>query len=332
MEVRTIWWEDGVVYLVDQNRLPRELSFKVCRSVEEVAQAIRDMTVRGAPAIGVAAAMGLALAAYHSPPSEVRRRVEEAAKLLLSTRPTARNLLWAVERVLAALNSPGADGEVRDRVVEEALKMAEEDVRVNEAIGRVGVELLKDGDVVLTHCNAGSLATVRYGTALAPVREAVKRGMRVSVIATETRPKLQGARLTAFELKVEGIKVKVITDGMVGYVMREGLVDKVLVGADRVLNDGTVVNKVGTLTIAIVADFFKVPFYVAAPTSTFDLQAKPDEVFIEHRGREEVAYVAGQPILPSGVEVLNPSFDVTPPSLVSGYITERGILSPPFNL
>ncbi|RLF13697.1 MAG: S-methyl-5-thioribose-1-phosphate isomerase, partial [Thermoprotei archaeon] len=284
------------MYLVDQSKLPREFVIKSCRSPEEVAQAIKGMVVRGAPAIGAAAAMGLALAAYHSSRDRARENVEKAAELLLDTRPTARNLQWAVERVLTAARSAGED--VRDRVLEEALKIAEEDVRVNEEIGRVGVSLLRDGDVVLTHCNAGSLATVRYGTALAPVREAVKRGLRVSVVATETRPKLQGARLTSFELKVEGIPVKVITDGMVGYVMKEGIVNKVIVGADRVLSDGTVVNEIGTLTVAIVASYFKVPFYVAAPTSTFDLEAKPDEVHIEHRGGEEVAYIAGQPILP----------------------------------
>ncbi|MCX8204269.1 MAG: S-methyl-5-thioribose-1-phosphate isomerase [Candidatus Nezhaarchaeota archaeon] len=331
MEFQTIWWEDGVVYLVDQNRLPRELAIKSCRSVEEVAKEIKNMTIRGAPAIGAAAALGLALTAYHSPAQEVMERLERAAKLLLSTRPTARNLQWAVERVLRVARL-ARGGDVRENVLEEALRIVKEDVEVNEKIGKVGVGLLNDGDVVLTHCNAGSLATVRYGTALAPVREAAKKGLRISVIVTETRPKLQGARLTAFELKAEGIPLKVITDGMVGYVMREGLVDKVIVGADRILSDGTVINKIGTLTIAIVANFFKVPFYVAAPTSTFDLEGQVSDIHIEHRGREEVAYIAGQPILPSGVEVLNPSFDITPPSLIETYITEKGLLKPPFKL
>lgn len=331
MNLQTIWWEDGVVFLIDQNRLPKEFVIRSCRNVEEVAEAIRTMAIRGAPAIGAAAALGLALAAYYAPPQQVMEHLERAAKLLLSTRPTARNLQWAVERVLQAAGLANGD-EARERAVEEALRILKEDVKINEKIGKVGVELLKDGDVILTHCNAGSLATVRYGTALAPVREAIKRGLRVSVIATETRPKLQGARLTAFELKAEGIPVKVITDGMVGYVMKEGLVSKVIVGADRILSDGSVVNKIGTLTIAIIANFFKIPFYVAAPTSTFDLKSCISNVYIEHRGREEVAYIAGHQILPSNVEVLNPSFDITPPDLVDLYITERGLLKPPFKL
>lgn len=331
MNLQTIWWEDGTVFLIDQNKLPKEFVIKPCRSVEEVAEAIKSMAIRGAPAIGAAAALGLALAAYHAPPQQVVEHLERAARLLLSTRPTARNLQWAIERVLRAAKLAKED-EIRERALEEALRVLKEDAEVNEKIGKVGVELLKDGDIVLTHCNAGSLATVRYGTALAPVREAIKRGLRVSVIATETRPKLQGARLTAFELKVEGIPVKVITDGMVGYVMKEGLVNKVIVGADRILSDGSVVNKIGTLTIAIVADFFNVPFYVAAPVSTFDLESRVSDVYIEHRGREEIAYIAGQQILPSNVDVMNPSFDITPPDLIDIYITERGLLKPPFKL
>ncbi|MEM4699348.1 MAG: S-methyl-5-thioribose-1-phosphate isomerase [Candidatus Nezhaarchaeales archaeon] len=331
VNLQTIWWEDGTVFLIDQNKLPKEFVIKPCRSVEEVAEAIKSMAIRGAPAIGAAAALGLALAAYHAPPQQVVEHLERAARLLLSTRPTARNLQWAIERVLRAAKLAKED-EIRERALEEALRVLKEDAEVNEKIGKVGVELLKDGDIVLTHCNAGSLATVRYGTALAPVREAIKRGLRVSVIATETRPKLQGARLTAFELKVEGIPVKVITDGMVGYVMKEGLVNKVIVGADRILSDGSVVNKIGTLTIAIVADFFNVPFYVAAPVSTFDLESRVSDVYIEHRGREEIAYIAGQQILPSNVDVMNPSFDITPPDLIDIYITERGLLKPPFKL
>jgi len=333
--LRTIWWEDGKVFMVDQNKLPWEFTFKVCSSVEEVAEAIKDMTIRGAPAIGAAAAMGLALAAYHckaKKKEEMVKAVVKAAEVLRSTRPTARNLFWAIERVLKVLEMKEGVEEVRREVLMEALRIADEDVEVNRKIGETGVSILEDGDVVLTHCNAGALATVGYGTALAPIREAVKRGLRVKVIATETRPKLQGARLTALELKIEEIPVKVITDGMVGYVMREGMVNKVIVGADRVFKDGHVVNKVGTLTIAVVANHFNVPFYVAAPTSTFDLTLNVEDVTIEMRGREEVASIANFPILPSGVEALNPAFDVTPPYLVTGYITEKGILRPPFTL
>lgn len=332
--LRTVWWDGGRVFMVDQNRLPHEFTVKVCTRVEEVAEAIRDMVVRGAPAIGVAAAMGVALAAERSEASsleELKAEVHRAADLIRSTRPTAYNLFWAVERVLKALEGAGSVEEARRRVVDEALRIAEEDVEVNRAIGRVGASLLWDGCTVLTHCNAGALATVGYGTALAPIREAISRGLRVEVIATETRPKLQGARLTAFELKLDGVPVKVITDGMVGYVMQRGMVDLVIVGADRVLRDGHVVNKIGTLTIAVLAKHFNVPFYVAAPTSTFDLKSRLEDVVIEERDWREVAYVGGHRVTPIGVEALNPAFDVTPPELVAGYITERGVLKPPFN-
>ncbi len=332
--LRTVWWDEEGVFIVDQNRLPVEFTFKVCTDVDEVIEAIKDMTIRGAPAIGAAAAMGLALAAKHCKASsmeEFKERLKEVAKAIENTRPTAYNLTWALRRVLRVMDRAQSLDEARRLVVEEAIKIADEDVEVNKAIGRVGVALLRDGCTVLTHCNAGSLATVGYGTALAPIREALRRGIKVKVIATETRPKLQGARITSFELKLDGVPVKVITDNMVAYVMQKGAVDLVLVGADRVLRDGHVVNKIGTLAIAIIAKHFNVPLYVAAPTSTFDLDTDVDNVVIEERDWREVAYIGGCRLLPRGVEVLNPAFDITPPDLITGFITEKGVLKPPFN-
>ncbi|MEM1537586.1 MAG: S-methyl-5-thioribose-1-phosphate isomerase [Candidatus Nezhaarchaeales archaeon] len=332
-ELRTLRLEEDAMVLIDQNWLPSRLVFKRCKSVDEVAQAIKDMSVRGAPAIGVAAAMGLALTAIKSKAIDRKSLINElleAASKLKTTRPTAYNLFWALNRILkVATRVSGGVDEVKQAVVSEALRMADEDVEANRRIGLNGLTLLKDGDVVLTHCNAGALATVGYGTALAPIRAAFSRGMKISVIATETRPKLQGARLTAFELKADGIPVKLITDSMVGYVMMKGLVSKVIVGADRVLRDGHVVNKIGTLTIAIVAKHFNIPFYVAAPTSTFDLTSRVDDVIIEERPMDEVVKINGIRIAPAEVEALNPAFDVTPPSLISGIVTERMVIKPP---
>ncbi|HDJ04943.1 MAG TPA: S-methyl-5-thioribose-1-phosphate isomerase, partial [Candidatus Bathyarchaeota archaeon] len=275
--MRTIEWRDGVVVTIDQTRLPNEEVFLELKSVQEVASAIKEMKVRGAPLIGVTAAYGLALAAYHSKAKtreSLLKELEASANVIRATRPTAVNLFWAVDRVLKRAHETVGDHEaVRRAVIEEANRMADEDVEVNRRIGRNGSRLLKDGDTVLTHCNAGSLATVDYGTALAVIRSAWEEGKRVSVIADETRPKLQGARLTAYELMRDGIPVTLITDSMVGYVMAEGLVDKVIVGADRVVQDA-VINKIGTYTVAVLAHEHGVPFYVAAPKSTFDLERK----------------------------------------------------------
>jgi len=327
--MRTIEWRDGVVVTIDQTRLPNEEVFLELKSVQEVASAIKEMKVRGAPLIGVTAAYGLALAAYHSKAKtreSLLKELEASANVIRATRPTAVNLFWAVDRVLKRAHETVGDHEaVRRAVIEEANRMADEDVEVNRRIGRNGSRLLKDGDTVLTHCNAGSLATVDYGTALAVIRSAWEEGKRVSVIADETRPKLQGARLTAYELMRDGIPVTLITDSMVGYVMAGGLVDKVIVGADRVVQDA-VINKIGTYTVAVLAHEHGVPFYVAAPKSTFDLERKAEEVEIEMRSPEEVTHIGSVRIAPEGVKVLNPAFDITPISYVTAIICEDGVI------
>lgn len=289
------------------------------------------MKIRGAPLIGVAAAYALSLTTYHSKAKtkkELIEEIEESASLLKKTRPTAVNLFWAVDRImLKARETTGTANTVAKAVVEEANKMADEDVDTNRKMGERGSALLNDGDVILTHCNAGSLATVDYGTALGVIRVAWEQDKKVSVIATETRPKLQGARLTAYELQRDGIPVTLITDGNVGYVMQKRVVNKVIVGADRIVRDA-VINKIGTFGIAVLAHEHKIPFYVAAPTSTFDLAHSASEVVIEERNPEEVTYFGTQKIAPNGVKVLNPAFDITPMRYVTAIICETGVLSP----
>lgn len=329
MVTRTIEWRDGVVVTIDQLKLPVRLEFLEMRSCAEVAEAIRSMKIRGAPLLGAAAAYGLALVAYHSKARDriqLLRELEEAAEILKGTRPTAVNLFWAVDRVLEKARSSHGDAEEIARiVVEEAERIAWEDVEVNRRIGRHGADLIEDGDTVLTHCNAGALATVEYGTALGVIRAAVEEGKKVRVIATETRPKLQGARLTAYELMRDGIPVTLIADTMVGYVMYKRMVDKVIVGADRIVEDA-VINKIGTYQIAVLAKMHEIPFYVAAPKSTFDLNHKAEQVTIEMRSPEEVTFIGSMRIAPEGVDVLNPAFDITPMRYVSAIICEDGIL------
>ncbi|MCD6409542.1 MAG: S-methyl-5-thioribose-1-phosphate isomerase [Candidatus Verstraetearchaeota archaeon] len=336
--MRSVVWRDGVVAILNQRLLPHRMEYIECNSYERVAQAIEHLEVRGAPAIGVAAAMGVALAAFKC---EARRAEELASEVkgainrLRHTRPTAKNLFWALDRMEVLLKNLVREGvdieEIKDRLVKEALKMAEEDVQTNRTIGRNGAVLLDDEDTVLTHCNAGALACVDYGTALGVIRGAVEAGKRIRVIATETRPLLQGARLTTFELLQDGIDVTLITDNMVGYVMKLGMVDKVIVGADRILRDGHVINKIGTYTIAVLAREHGIPFYVAAPWSTFDLETKPEEVVIEERDASEVTEIAGVRIAPQEVKVFNPAFDITPPEYISAIITERGVFKPPYD-
>ncbi|MEM2941842.1 MAG: S-methyl-5-thioribose-1-phosphate isomerase [Candidatus Bathyarchaeia archaeon] len=325
-------WRSGAVLMIDQTLLPGRLRYVKCRTVGEVAQAIRRMVVRGAPAIGVAAAMGLALVAYRSraeTKDKILKEMELASKRLGSTRPTAVNLTWALSVILETARRSADDPEaMRIAVIERAIKMAEDDFQANLKIGEYGAPLIADGDTILTHCNAGALATVGYGTALAPVRTSVKKGKRVKVIATETRPRLQGAKLTAFELSRDRIPVKVITDGMVGYVMSRGLVQKVIVGADRIVRDG-VFNKIGTYTIAIAARYHRIPFYVAAPTSTFDSSNLSEAVRIEERSPSEVTCISGVRVVPRKVGVLNPSFDFTPINLVDAIVSEKGVLDHP---
>lgn len=296
-----------------------------------MAEAIKTMKIRGAPVLGVAAAYGLALTAFHSDAKireQLLKELESSAELLRKTRPTAVNLFWAIDRVLKkAKEAHGDVHSVVGAVVKEAQRMADEDVNTNRKIGEAGAKLIRDGDTVLTHCNAGSLATVDYGTALAVIRFAVEQGKRVKVIATETRPLQQGARLTTFELKRDNIPVTLITDSMVGYVMSKKLIDKVVVGADRIVKDA-VFNKIGTYTIAVLAHEHGVPFYVAAPKSTFDLSRLSKDVVIEERNPEEITVFGGKRIAPEGVDVLNPAFDMTPLKYVSGIICESGVLSP----
>jgi len=288
------------------------------------------MKIRGAPLIGAAAAYGLALTAYHSKVrnrTELIRQIKGSAELLKKTRPTGVNLFWAVDRVLnKASETRGIVNKVVEAVVQEAKKIADEDVQMNKRIGEYGSKLIKDGDTVLTHCNAGSLATVDYGTALGVIRAACEEGKKIRVIVTETRPKLQGSRLTAYELKRDRIPFTLITDSMVGYVMSKRLVNKVVVGADRIVRDA-VVNKIGTYSIAVLTHEHGIPFYVAAPTSTFDLTRTSENVVIEERNPTEVTHFGSETVAPRGVVAMNPAFDITPMKYISAVICEKGILS-----
>ena len=330
----TVAWKNDSVVFIDQTKLPNKLVYVRCKDYKEVADVIRKLVVRGAPAIGVSAALGLALAAQQSNAktlTELMTDLDNAFKVLHATRPTAVNLFWALERVMAKGMQTKTVQEAKRVVLDEALKMAEEDVETNRKIGAHGLKLFKDGDMVLTHCNAGSLATVAYGTALGVIRAARESGKRLSVIATETRPVMQGSRLTAFELLHDGIDVSLIADTAVGHMMARGAINHVIVGADRVLHTGHVFNKIGTYQVAILANKHNVPFYVAAPLSTFDFESNPDDVIIEDRSADEVVKVGKKRIAPKGVRVFNPAFDMTPPELITGIITQKGILTPPFD-
>ena len=329
--MRTIEWRKGTVVTIDQTKLPDAETRIIIKNCGEMAEAIRSMRIRGAPLLGAAAAFALALTAFGSKAKnkeELIGELEEAADTIRRTRPTAVNLFWALDRILSkAKELPGNRDALASFVVEEAKKIAEEDAAANRAIGKHGAELVHEGDVILTHCNAGALATVEYGTALGVIRAAWEQGKRIKVIVAETRPLLQGARLSAYELKKEGIPVTLITDNMVGYVMYKKMVNEVLVGADRIVRDA-VINKVGTFTVAVLAREHKVPFYVAAPTSTFDLVHNSRQVVIEERKPEEVTYIGSKRITVEGVDVLNPAFDITPLKYVTAVISEKGILRP----
>jgi len=331
-ELRTLYWRNGTLVMIDQRLLPHRLRYLRLRTAKQVAKAIKDMAVRGAPAIGVAAAMGLALEAWRCRTKRRERilgRLEKAAELLRATRPTAVNLFWAIDRVMRAAEGCETAEEVREKVVAEALKMAEEDVETNRRIGDNGAELIEDGDVILTHCNAGALATVGYGTALGVIRSAVRQGKRIRVYSSETRPRLQGARLTVWELMRDNIPVTMITDNMAAFLMQRGEISKVIVGADRILaKTGHVINKIGTLSHAIAAKRFNIPFLVAAPFSTIDFEHTPEEVVIEERDLKEVFYVGRERIAPRGARAVNPAFDITPPDLVTYIVTERGVYKP----
>ena len=335
MEIKPIEWFEGRLRWLNTLKIPWEEEYVETEDYERVAKAIETMEIRGAPAIGVAAAFGVALAAYHSRAESLeglRKDVLKAIDRLSRTRPTAVNLFWALERVKRVLDEDVSSvEELKERIVEEAVKIYEEDVRANKAMGDIGSEVIDDGDTILTHCNTGALATAGYGTALGVIRSARRSGKRIKVIATETRPVLQGARLTVWELVKEGIPVTLITDNMVGYVMSRGLVNKVIVGADRILLTGHVINKIGTYTIAALAHRHGIPFYAAAPTSTIDPKTKAEEVVIEERNPDEVRRVLGKLLITvPDVPVYNPAFDITPPELVTGIITQVGIAEKPY--
>ena len=336
--VKTIEWTEAGVVMIDQTRLPREEVYVTCRGYREVAEAIRTMVIRGAPAIGVAAAMGLALAVRQAQAAQVtdlESALEEAAATIGATRPTAVNLFWAIRRMkerFAQSKQAGCNvDEIRQAMVAEALQVLREDIAGNEAIGRHGAELLAGGKSVLTHCNAGGLATGGYGTALGVIRAAAAGGHPPHVFSCETRPFLQGARLTVWELQKDNIPATLITDSMAGHILKSGRADCVIVGADRIAANGDVANKIGTYSLAVLAKENNVPFYVAAPLSTVDLSlASGEEIPIEQRPAREVTHIGGVPVAPEGTIVENPAFDVTPNRYVTAIITEKGIARPPY--
>jgi methylthioribose-1-phosphate isomerase len=329
--VETIAWTPEGVVMIDQTRLPRETVYVTCRDYREVAEAIRSMVIRGAPAIGVAAAMGIALGAQHA--SNLALEMPVICETLAKTRPTAVNLFWAIDRMKHVYASvqhlPLAA--IRERLVAEAQAVHEEDIAINRAIGRNGAALVPDGKTVLTHCNAGALATAGFGTALGVIRAAVEEGKKIDVFADETRPFLQGARLTAWELQRDGIPTTLITDNMAGHFLKSGRIGCVIVGADRIAANGDVANKIGTYGLAVLAKENGVPFYVAAPVSTLDLTlSSGEQIPIEERPAREVTHVQGIALAPEGIRVANPAFDVTPHRYVSAIITERGVARPPY--
>jgi methylthioribose-1-phosphate isomerase len=332
--IETIQWTDAGVVMIDQTRLPREETYVTCRDYQEVARAIRDMIIRGAPAIGVAAAMGVALGVQQADPVRLDAEFEQICTTLAATRPTAVNLFWAIDRMrrLYAEVRTLPIERIRERLIAEARQVRVEDIAINEAIGRNGATLVPDHSTVLTHCNAGALATAGYGTALGVIRAAVSAGKQVDVFADETRPFLQGARLTVWELQHDGIPATLITDNMAGHFLRSGRIGCVVVGADRIAANGDVANKIGTYSVAVLARENGIPFYVAAPVSTLDLTlSSGDQIPIEQRSAAEVTHVFGVPIAPEGTDAENPAFDVTPSRYVTAIITERGVARAPYS-
>lgn len=332
---KTIEWKDDKVVMIDQRKLPVEEVYFECLTFEDVAFAIKSMVIRGAPAIGVAAAMGIALGAVRSQNKskpEFLAEIKEVSTIIAKTRPTAVNLFWAVNRMMSLVeeNKDKHIDFIKEKLVEEAKKIHDEDIRICETIGKVGADLIKDGSTILTHCNAGALATAGYGTALGVIRAAFEQGKNIKVIATETRPFLQGARLTAWELNKDGIPVTLITDNMAGYFMKKGALDAVIVGADRIALNGDVANKIGTYSLSVLAKAHGIPFYVAAPVSTIDYKCASGELIpIEERDIKEVTHILGNRITPD-IQVFNPAFDVTPSGNVECIVTEKGIAKAPF--
>ena len=333
MPVKTIEWKNDRVVMLDQRLLPHREVYRVCRDYKQVADAIRSMVIRGAPAIGVAAAMGVALGALKGPSKTFDRDFERILDVLGKTRPTAVNLFWALQRmrgVYSAQRSQGIDA-VRRTLKEEAQKIYKEDIAANRQLGKYGAALLRDAKRIMTHCNAGALATAGYGTALGVLRALKDSGKQFEVYVNETRPFLQGARLTAWELKKEKIPATLITDNMAGYLMQKGKVDAVVVGCDRVAANGDVANKIGTYTLAVLAQRHGIPFYVAGPTSSIDMECPSGkDIPIEQRDPREVSHIFGKALAPKGIRVFNPAFDVTAQELITAIITEAGVIHPPY--
>jgi len=331
--VKTIEWTPQGVVMIDQTRLPRETVFVTCRDYLEVAHAIKTMIIRGAPAIGVAAAMGVAIGAQKASDANFDAEFATICDTLAATRPTAVNLFWGIDRMKRYRASLAGEplATVRQKLIDESIRVCDEDIATCQAIGDHGAPLVPDGKTVLTHCNAGALATAGYGTALGVIRSAVNQGKKINVYADETRPFLQGARLTAWELQVDGIETKIITDNMAGHFLRKGGIGCVVVGADRIAANGDVANKIGTYSVAVLAKENGVPFYVAAPISTLDLTlTSGEQIPIEERPAAEVTHVFGTPVAPEGIGVENPAFDMTPARYVTAIITEKGVAYPPF--
>ena len=332
-DLLTVKWENNQVIMIDQTKLPGRLVFVKYKKYEDVAKAIERLVVRGAPAIGVAAAFGMALAAISSNAKTSKALFKDlkiAYQRLRSTRPTAVNLVWALDQVMKEASSKNEVDDIKNSIILTSQNMATDDVTTNKKLGKNGAEMIRKDEVILTHCNAGSLATVSYGTALGVLRAAYDMGKKIRVIATETRPVMQGSRLTAFELDHYGIDFSLIPDTAVGHLMSSGLINRVIVGADRILKSGHVYNKIGTYQVAALAKRHNIPFYVAAPSSTFDLGSKVGDVVIEERNKNELMKMGNKLLAPKGIKIFNPAFDVTPPELITGIITEKGILKPPY--
>src|SRR4051794_1623541 len=334
--IQTLEWTDKGVRFIDQTKLPTEEVYVTCKTHEQCADGIRNMVVRGAPAIGVAAAMGIALGINNSKAEttgDLKRDFDAICDLIGKTRPTAVNLFWAIRRMQEKLERARIQpiGHIKQTLIEEAKRIHAEDIAANQAMGRHGATLMPSSGGVLTHCNAGALATAGYGTALGVIRAAVEQGKKIHVYADETRPFLQGSRLTAWELMKDGIPTTVISDNMAGAMMKQGKIGAIVVGADRIAANGDVANKIGTYTVAVLAKEHGIPFYVAAPISTVDMEC-PDgsQIPIEQRNGKEVTHIAGRQMVPDGVAVENPAFDVTPAKYVAAIITERGIAKPPY--
>ena len=319
--------------MIDQTKLPNTLEYVTFTDYNQVADAIRTLVVRGAPAIGVSGAFGLALASLQSNATEKNELISymgNAKKILFETRPTAINLAWGLEKIMKVAKTGNSIEEIKELVISTAKKMADEDIEINKSMGKNGSVLFDDNDTIMTHCNAGALATVAYGTALGVIRATRESGKNVKVIATETRPIQQGSRLTAFELKHDGFDVSLVPDTAVGYSMANGLVNKVVVGADRIVKTGHVFNKIGTYQVATMAKQHGIPFYVAAPLSTIDMETKAEDVIIEMRKGTEVTGIGEKKTAPDDIGVINPAFDMTPPELIAGIITEKGVATAPY--